>query len=655
MRKFSGLFQHVAAAVLAMALLAAPAANAAVITILNADGAGEGFNDPTPAAPVGGNMGVTVGQQRLNVFQHAADIWGALLPSNVPIIVRAQFNPQSCTATSGTLGSAGPSVLFREFPNAPFAGTWYHAALANRLSDIDLTDGSGTPALPLHDINAQFNSSVGGATCLTVGWYYGFDGNEGIQIELLPVVLHELGHGLGFSTSTSGSSGNQSGGFPHVWDRFLLDNATGLHWYQETGAQRAASGISCGGLVWDGPAVMFGAPSRLGGNPLLRVNGPGGIAGDYQVGLASFGAPVTTTAVTGDVVYVDDPLAPDGDGCEVPFDNAGALAGKIALIDRGLCTFAVKAKNAQDAGAIAVIIADNAAGCPPAGLGGADPTITIPAVRVTLPDGALLKANLVGLNVSLLVDPAVKAGMDLAGHVKVYTPNPFIGGSSISHWDTSAEPSLLMEPAITTGLSSDVDLTLHLFSDIGWFDIATPVAIAPGRVYAEEGRVRVEWTSANALSAHWTTYRRTVTSDWVSLGAPRTMGDRTLVFEDTEVTAGESYAYRVGSPGESGVEHFSEEVWVQVPVTVSLSLEGARPNPATRDLRVAFTLSLGGEGRLDLVDVRGRILRSVDLTGFDAGRHLVPLGRGTNLAPGTYFVRLTQKDQVMTRPVVIAD
>ena len=64
-----------------LVLAAALTVNAATITIVNQDGLNEGFNDPTPAAPVGGNNGATIGQQRLNVFQEAADIWGALLPS----------------------------------------------------------------------------------------------------------------------------------------------------------------------------------------------------------------------------------------------------------------------------------------------------------------------------------------------------------------------------------------------------------------------------------------------------------------------------------------------------------------------------------------------------------------------------------------------
>ncbi|HYQ96025.1 MAG TPA: hypothetical protein VER38_03355, partial [Candidatus Eisenbacteria bacterium] len=62
--------------------LAPLAAHAATLTIVNGDAAGEGFNDPTSAAPVGGNPGTTVGAQRLFVFQRAAAIWGSLLKSN---------------------------------------------------------------------------------------------------------------------------------------------------------------------------------------------------------------------------------------------------------------------------------------------------------------------------------------------------------------------------------------------------------------------------------------------------------------------------------------------------------------------------------------------------------------------------------------------
>lgn len=459
------------AALAVLLVFAAQPAAAATVIILNNDGAGEGFNDPTAAAPVGGNPGVTVGQQRLFVFQYAADIWGAILPSPVQIRVAAQFNALTCSATSGVLGSAGPTAYYRDFTGAPLAGHWYHVAEANKLfgSDIDAND----------DISIQFNSSIGTATCLPVGWYYGVDGNEGGQIELLPVVLHEMAHGLGFSTPTNKVSGAYLSSFPSVYDHFLYDNASDLHWDEMSAAQRVASVNTCTQLAWDGPAVTTHAPPVLGDKPVLRVNSPAPIAGDYSVGLATFGAPLTSTPVVGDVVLALDGDAFPTNACE-PLINGAAVNGKIALLDRGTCSFTIKVKNAQDAGAIAVIVADTVAGCPPAGMSGVDASITIPTVRITQADGALLKANLAaGVNVSLILDPTLVAGADAAGRVLVYTPTVVATGSSVSHWDVSAEPSLLMEPAITSGLSSDVDLTLWQFWDIGWFQDL--VAVDPPR------------------------------------------------------------------------------------------------------------------------------------------------------------------------------
>ena len=56
--------------------------------------------------------------------------------------------------------------------------------------------------------------------------------------------------------------------------------------------------------------------------------------------------------------------------------------------------------------------------------------------------------------------------------VKLFTPNPFQGGSSVSHWDTTAFRHQLMEPAINGDLTQSVvppiDLTVPLFLDIGW-------------------------------------------------------------------------------------------------------------------------------------------------------------------------------------------
>src|SRR5688572_32973213 len=121
-------------------LAATPAFAGANIFIFNTDGPGEGFNDPTPAAPVGGNTGTTLGQQRLIAFAHAAEIWSNTLDSNVDIWVVAAFNPLA----PNVLGSAGATHVFRDFggvspfPGSVFPGTWYSAALADKRAGTDL-------------------------------------------------------------------------------------------------------------------------------------------------------------------------------------------------------------------------------------------------------------------------------------------------------------------------------------------------------------------------------------------------------------------------------------------------------------------------------------------------------------------------------------
>jgi uncharacterized repeat protein (TIGR01451 family) len=156
--------------------------------------------------------------------------------------------------------------------------------------------------------------------------------------------------------------------------------------------------------------AITAAASLDGGEPapIVQVNAPAGIAGDYLAASAQFGpalVPSGTPPGAHNVVIALDAANASGplttDGCTA-LTNAAAVAGNIALIDRGTCAFTVKVKNAQNAGAVGVIIADNAPGSPPAGLGGTDATITIPSVRVTLADANTLKANIATLNVTLL-------------------------------------------------------------------------------------------------------------------------------------------------------------------------------------------------------------------------------------------------------------
>jgi Zn-dependent metalloprotease len=134
--------------------------------------------------------------------------------------------------------------------------------------------------------------------------------------------------------------------------------------------------------------------------PVLVINSPATIAGQYAAAGASFGPRLTDTGLTGNVVLANDGAGTTSDAC-TDLVNSGAVRGNIALVDRGSCNFTVKVKNAQRAGAIGVVVANNIAG-PPSPMGGTDSTIRIPSVMVAQSTGNLIKGQLSnGVNVTM--------------------------------------------------------------------------------------------------------------------------------------------------------------------------------------------------------------------------------------------------------------
>ncbi len=149
-----------------------------------------------------------------------------------------------------------------------------------------------------------------------------------------------------------------------------------------------------------------------GGNPRMQmflwsagsvsatsINAPEEIVGDITGIIANYGP--ASFSLTEDIVLADDGSANPTEGCNA-FVNAADINGKIALIDRGNCEFGVKSLNAENAGAIGVIVCQNST-APPFGMGpgAVGNTVTIPSIMISMQDCDSIKTYLPNVNISL--------------------------------------------------------------------------------------------------------------------------------------------------------------------------------------------------------------------------------------------------------------
>ncbi len=129
----------------------------------------------------------------------------------------------------------------------------------------------------------------------------------------------------------------------------------------------------------------------------LKINSPATISGDYLAIPADFGPEFSQTAISNELALVNDNVQPNNDGCSEITNN---ISGKVALIQRGACRFDLKVKNAQDAGAIAVIVYQSLPD-DPFSMGGEDDGITIPSAMISLENGTAIAAENGVINASI--------------------------------------------------------------------------------------------------------------------------------------------------------------------------------------------------------------------------------------------------------------
>lgn len=193
-------------------------------------------------------------------FQYAVDIWSSLISSPVPIRIKAYWQDLGAGSSSGTtIGQARPDDYRIGFDGAQKAFGVYPIALAEKIARRQLNSPDSA------DIYAAFNSNS------SVKFYYGTDAKPGAgQIDLATVVLHELGHGLGFVSGMSLSQGVgfHGYGYPTVFAHFIQNaqakSLVDFSTYPDQ-SQALAQQLTGGSLYFSGDMVT----KRTGGKARL--------------------------------------------------------------------------------------------------------------------------------------------------------------------------------------------------------------------------------------------------------------------------------------------------------------------------------------------------------------------------------------------------
>ncbi len=168
-----------------------------------------GWNDSTAKAPVRGNTGTTLGQQRRLALIEAARLLSAELQPNAVIRVQACWETLEYTANGGgTLAHAGPTYLFindgsleQRLPTLDARHVAQTGAVAAHQSGtetcrlgVSRSGAQDSCANPVPDVQAAFNYKVDQVKSFD----YGFTGTSPGESSFVSTAMHEIAHGLGF-------------------------------------------------------------------------------------------------------------------------------------------------------------------------------------------------------------------------------------------------------------------------------------------------------------------------------------------------------------------------------------------------------------------------------------------------------------------------
>lgn len=251
----------------------------------------------------------------------------------------------------------------------------------------------------------NFNFTYGGQSSQPIN----YRGAATTNLFYMTNILHDVWYQYGFDEASGNFQKSNYGRGGAQGDYVLADSQDG---YLKTSPTLNNANFATPSDGFKPRVQMYLWTSGTPPVEYLTINSPAEIVGpkiattNIFEGTDRIAVPAAPNGIVSDIIlYKNNPTPPGyNSGCQAP-TNAAALAGKIALLKRGGCSFNLKVKNAQIAGAIAVVVMDSVANNPTrvsmssTGILG----ITIPAVFISkeIGDAIIAKLEVGPVNIKL--------------------------------------------------------------------------------------------------------------------------------------------------------------------------------------------------------------------------------------------------------------
>lgn len=205
-----------------------------------------------------------LGDDRQAIVRQATQVWADRLVINAPLVIEIDFASLTCSNSGAVLGSARPYTYRAGFGGAPRADTWYPSALANQFAGRDIN-----PEAP--EILININGDIDQGCFNDYRWRYDLDAPGPQEFALYQTLVHEIAHGLGYSTVLNLADGSVPGGSSNAitGDHYMRHISQNDQSLVAMSADQRRYAVTSDALVWHGLLAQGRARAKSG---LAQVN-----------------------------------------------------------------------------------------------------------------------------------------------------------------------------------------------------------------------------------------------------------------------------------------------------------------------------------------------------------------------------------------------